>query len=157
MPCEHKDGHLQAREGSWNRSFPDGLQKEPPLPTLPPQTSRHRNSETTNVCCLNQRSVSSVVASPGHWHSQWGLLPSPGTLRPTQSHIFNHFSSSPLISGPKMNLLILSFILFCFKYFRMTIYAVLKLRLYKQVPIKRQQLPASCLPNLVPLPRGEGL
>ena len=156
MPREYEDGHLQAREGSWNGSFPNSRQKEPALPTLPPQTSRLQNSETTNVCCLNGCCVSSVVAAPDA-DSQWGPLPSPGTLQPTQSHIFNNFSSSPLISGPKMKLLILSFIFFCFKYFRMTVYAILKLSLYKQVSIKRQQLPASCLPSPVPLPRGEGL
>ena len=83
-----------------------------------------------SVVCIN-RSVSSAVAAPRHWHRQPGPLPSPGTLRPTQSHSFNHFSSSPLISGPKIKLLILSFILFCFKYFRMTVHAVLKLSLYK--------------------------
>ena len=34
MPCEHEDGHLQAKEGGLDRPFPHSTQKEPPLPTL---------------------------------------------------------------------------------------------------------------------------
>ena len=54
VPHSTKMAIYKPGKEAWNRSFPDSRQKEPALPKLPPQTSRLQNSETKNICCLNQ-------------------------------------------------------------------------------------------------------